>query len=428
MRRVLWAVLASAVAVTGFFTWRADQIVPGPGALDRPECGHSWPDSVKIPLIQNIADIPEFHDCQRFIVTVDRERRYGPLAAIFASAELLNLEKQLPPLSSGTGRGGDAARGTANSAASPQIAPNIPLTSRAVPVGVIYADAAYDPLGIKPLLNCLYIYWTTTGGADTTWSARMVPEGEADECQSRSAESVQSYTVLEVKRAVVDDPVTGQKFAAAEDYPLVARWDWDPKNEEQYVGIYCGTAWCEIGRPGFSTSDPLRYSSSDSREQRRVRLVKGWYDRQHLAEFDANGKLVPTTIVGTIVPHPDLGSVTEMPDYVHVGDVWLESSSDADKKALKEYEKKFGFKKTSPDDPSKVTIKNPGGSDQPEQFWESKIKAPGWLWFNDKKKRVKYRKLAATYDVPGVVRWRWMTLDEGTWARCPFGCCEISYY
>ncbi len=257
----------------------------------------------------------------------------------------------------------------------------------------------------------------------------MVPETDADQCPIQSVPSVATHTDLEIKREVVKDPVTGQEYKADDDYPPVARWDWDPKNAQQYISIYCGNAWCEIGKPGFIQSSPLQpRTSDDTPRKRRVLAIKGWYDRQYLAQLDATGKLVPTEILATIVPDPELGQVSEMPDWVHAGDVWLESSSDADKVALKEYEKKFAFKKTRPDKPSKIFIRDPGKSEQDEQLWESKLTADGGSIFNDKRRRVMYRKLKANYEVPGVVRWRWMTLDEGTWARCPYGCCEISYY
>ncbi len=425
MFRAIGVVAVAVLAALGYFGWKATRIVPGPGveALVRPECGHDWPAEVTIGLIQPTADIPEFHDCQRFIVEEDRARVYGPMAAIFASPQLKQLEAQLSSAASAPGDSGVTGR-TPN-----PLTPGVPQVSSAVPIGVIYADGRYDPLGIQTGLNCLYIYYTTLGGPDTTWSARMVPEADADGCPIRSAPSVATYTDLEIKREVVRDPQTGQEYKADDDYPPVARWDWDPKNEQQYVSIYCGYAWCEIGRPGFSQSPPLQpRASDDTPRKRRVLAIKGWYDRQYLARFDATGKLVPTEILATIVPDPDLSKVTVMPDWVHAGDVWLESSSDADKEALKEYEKKFAFKKTQPDKPSEIFIRDPGKSEQAEQFWEAKLTAAGWSIFNDKRRRVKFRKLKADYEVPGVVRWRWMTLDEGTWARCPYGCCEISYY
>lgn len=426
MRRVIGVVALLAVAVLGYFSWKATRIVPGPGveALVRPECGHDWPEAVKIGLIEPIADIPEFHDCQRFIVTQGTQRVYGPMVAIFASSQLTQLEAQLSPTAVAPGDtiGGGARPPT-------PLPPGAPLVSRAVPIGVVYSEGRYDPLGILAGLNCLYIYWTEVAPGDTTWSARMVPEGDADQCPVRSAPMVATYTPLQVKREVVDDPVTGQPYKSPDDYPPVARWDWDPKDGEQYVSIYCGIAWCEIGKPNFTPSDKLQPRQADNTpRKRRVFAIKGWHDRQHLAHLDAAGNLVPTEIVGTIVPEPDLGQVSEMSNWVEVGEVWLESTSAADDDALKAYEKKFGFKKTSPSKPSRIKIKDPKKSDQMEQIWEAKIEVPNWLWFNDKHKRVMYRKLKDDYEVPGVVRWRWMTLDEGTWARCPYGCCEISFY
>jgi len=90
-----------------------------------------------------------------------------------------------------------------------------------------------------------------------------------------------------------------------------------------------------------------------------------------------------------------------------------------------EYGKKFGFKATTPDRPNRIFMKGLPPSPAPEQDWEARIDPPGL--FNSVKKTVKYRKHGTT-SPPAVARWRWLRMDEGTWTRCVYGCCEISYW
>src|SRR2546428_384861 len=101
-----------------------------------------------IPLSGPVTKIPEFHDCQRFIQHVNR---YDSVYAIFAAFRLESLPARL--------------KGARDSAESDGKA------YRTVPVATIYSyGGEYDPLGIKPGFNCLFLY---RKGAQ--WGAKMIP-------------------------------------------------------------------------------------------------------------------------------------------------------------------------------------------------------------------------------------------------------------
>jgi hypothetical protein len=237
------------------------------------------------------SNIPEFHDCQRFIVRDSTTQFvYDSLFAIFASFRL----NQLAP-------GVDTSKDTATVTVGQ---PDTSFLAKTIPVATIFSDhRQYNALGIKPGFNCLFLYQVPF--IPGRWGAMMFPLTSPDsECIS--AHPPRERTILKVYSSSV-------RGLTESDYPAVARWDWDSVHSEQYIDIKCGAAWCQVGRVGFDTSasysgPPLPFTSTNAdatRRIKRVTAVRGWYDEQFLALYQ-DGHLRPSRIRGILVPDPDI--------------------------------------------------------------------------------------------------------------------------
>jgi hypothetical protein len=428
IRLLIPLLLVGALSACDRLSERWPRAVGGPG--DLVECGHDA-DHVSSPVIDAIRDVPEFHDCQRFIVHERSARRYDSLHAIYAASYLDTLTTVLGPLliepqeSVSQRREPKVIRtGTGTLV----ITDRLVVDHRAATVAVILSGGPYAALGIEPGLNCLYVgRYVEVASRPEQWFARMEPQGNVTSasCDKSSVREFGRGKDLQVNAE------TAEGFTQDTDYPAVARWDWDDVNHQQYIGLKCGAAWCEVGDTSFVPSPHLDVDRAARPQARRVRSIKGWYDQQFLATADRAGRLVPSRILGTIIAEPDVGSKTAddfAADYVTVARVILESSDPTDAAALANYRRKFNFRGRADDDPEAVLmIKS-----LPDTLWRARIRgppsAPAPLY-----RRVRFRPvptafLTQGYRVPAVARWRWMVTDEGTWTRCPEGCCEMSSY
>jgi hypothetical protein len=264
-------------------------------------------------------------------------------------------------------------------------------------------------------------------------------------------------TILEVRASSIAG-------LAEPDYPAVARWDWDSVNSHQYIGIKCGTAWCQVGnRDHFDTSAsyagppdlPFKAISSRplSENQRlRVTAIRGWYDEQLL---DAANSYKPSPLRGILIPNPHIHNLNAKlkaydSKWVQVGfavviagdyhkwnyrrlvnEVLLchgsASSCNVDENQL-------------PEPPSAMTLhscENAGwwASVQPLRVLTS---AQGTEYLPDGK--LKYFCLRETdhqheldnlntrfpdmvSSIPGTARWRWLWQDAGSWYGCMAASC-----
>lgn len=318
-----------------------------------------------------ITDIPEFHDCQRFI----REDRaaYDSLFAVFAAYNLdaimagLGIDPVVWTTSNAavatvtaagtvtTIAGGVATiigRSTVEPARSAAVTltvnpaasaadtamsltngttasvsrrPGVTIamtgsfgapTSSVLAAAQIYTNSGgYPHLGIGRNFSCLFIYFNTQGQL----VGNMVAVGDlgsgVDECTSSVNHNDDQGTKLRVIRSLVSDPNA---------HPAAARWDFDPVNQRYYVGIKCGNAWCEVGA-GVGTL-PLTQSAafvSTSTDPGVVRVMrgKGWYDQQELAWLPpaAPGAtapaLAPSGIRATVFPAPNLDALAGPADF-----------------------------------------------------------------------------------------------------------------
>jgi hypothetical protein len=456
----LWAILLGliALALLVYPGWRRITEIFQPTKVVNNDCQQDYlvihrtdGDSVTgadLPLVGPIADLPEFHDCQRFLVPAGRSMAeggaaasapardglaFGPLVAIWA-ANKLDEKLSFAPKSADSLVASTRIVKETRSGGGIQ-----PASLMAVPVAVIYdfeRNVGYDPLGIRPGFSCLYLWKANT------WQARLVSLGDSLspclEPMDTTSRDIVGGTQLQVKAAVLDT------LLGPEDIPPVARWDWDGK--QQYIGIRCGDEWCEIGSPGFTPSAapaatgtghallatfqdmPISAFAQVTDEKRsRVVTVKGWYDEQRLDMRDNQGHLILSDIVGTAVPHPALGSLPAG-SFQHK---WIQVAS---LQVTGDYSGKVPLKKgitrlymcqgTATDCPGVPTAKTCSSWEQdPADPWWAKIEpATG-----ETTVRCVRRRGHGGVAIPAAAaRWNWSEVDAKTWVACEGGCCTVN--
>jgi len=408
-------------------------------------------DTLNLVLPGSIAGIPEFHDCQRFIVhrynAQGQWREYGALAAIWVRD---SLDFVVYPVVTGglIGGGCDSASYVVHgqplcwAADSSYVIPDLnsplgrspgsPTNANAVPVALVWSDAKYEPFGIKPGFNCLYLY------DPVAWKAKMVPMADQKSCR----ENIDPGKVDGRELAVRETRVPGRGNS---DYPPVVRLEQGlsptRRGFRYYVGIKCMAAWCEIGRPPFLTRGA--YSGDRTRE------IKGWYDEQHLAVHTQNDRQWPTGLLATTFPDPELDALNKnaWPTgvWIPVARTWLRAepapikgTAEVLQDELDMYRQKFNLEPGAYI--SDVNTVSFCAGDQQTCFKDQAASAPNcelsgqreyWARIVSVSGRTQYRCVTYTphkevgYRIPGVVRWRWLENDEKGWVSCPSGCCQV---
>jgi hypothetical protein len=335
-----------------------------------------------------ISLVPEFHDCQRF--TDSARTVYGPMVAIFARNALETIPDPVPGAPSTTSHvllaGSEQASAT-----------------------ILNYDMPYQPLRIEKGINCLYLY-----SLNAVWQARIVPV-KSDQACLQPMDPAGAGADLRVD--VMDAP-------PGVEVPPVARWDWDVAVGQHYIGIRCGTRWCEV----YSPSQPSLKSSASYRGTRLV-SAKGWYDEQYLA-VQQGPNLVPGAALGTIFPVGDLAAAV----VENFEKVWVQVALVSLSTASVEYKEKFNFV-AGPAPlgqsaislcrgdaqaclPAAATVNECNNQSDP---WWARIVSGSETRF-----RCVIRRTHPGVSIPGAARWRWKVEDEGGWVRCPEGCCEIT--
>jgi hypothetical protein len=303
-----------------------------------------------------ITDIPEFHDCQKFVQRDVAE--FDSLFAVFASFRLDSIVSELTwenvtwlssnsavaTVNAMSGVVTAAAPGsvaiTATSLSNGLFVRAITITVQPAPTGLSGASVSmsapgfalgvgetitlvplmgtktqstlaaaavysygpgYPHLGIGPNFSCMYLYFDDDG--DLT--AKMVPVRQLSAYVHACLEAVDPLTAdgttLTVHRTQLGSPG---------DIPAVARWDYDPQNRRYYIGIKCNDAWCEISGNAdgetFTSSPAYGGLVATTNENRPLRF-KGWYDEQFVAVRDLQGTMRPGAF-GTVIPDPALGT------------------------------------------------------------------------------------------------------------------------
>jgi hypothetical protein len=370
---------------------------PPGGAAARPECPA---DAILVPTDSGlysttviaasgpISLVPEFHDCQRF--TDSARTVYGPMVAIFARNALETIPDPVPGALSTTSH-------------------TLPVGSEQASATILNYDLPYEPLRIEKGISCLYLY-----SLNAVWQARIVPVNSDQAC----------LQPMDPAGAGADLRVDVLEPAAGIDIPPVARWDWDPKEGKHYIGIRCGTRWCEV----YSPSQPS-LTSSASYQGTRLVAAKGWYDEQYLA-VQQGPNLVPGSALGTIFPVGNLADAL-VEDF---DKIWRQVALVSLSTESAEYKAKFNFVVgPAPQGQSAISLCRGNAQaclpatatvnecdNQSDPWWAKIVTAA------DTRYRCVIRRQHPGVSIPGAARWRWKVEDEGGWVRCPQGCCEIT--
>jgi len=391
------AVMVTSMGLTvGVFSCNPTSPPPGAAAA-RPECPA---DVILVPADSGlysttviaasgpISLVPEFHDCQRF--TDSARTVYGTMVAIFARNALEAVPDPVPGAAATTSHvllaGSEQASAT-----------------------ILNYDTPYQPLRIEKGINCLYLY-----SLNAVWQARIVPVTSDQAC----------LQPMDPAGAGADLRVDVLEPPPGIDIPPVARWDWDVAVGQHYIGIRCGTRWCEV----YSPSQPSLKSSASYRGTKLV-SAKGWYDEQYLA-VQQGPDLVPGAALGTIFPVGDLAAAV----VENFEKVWVQVALVSLSTASVEYKEKFNFV-AGPAPlgqsaislcrgdaqaclPAAATVNECNNQSDP---WWARIVSGSETRF-----RCVIRRTHPGVSIPGAARWRWKVEDEGGWVRCPDGCCEIT--
>ncbi len=389
-----------------------------------------------LDISEPITEIPEFHDCQRFVV----EDHYDSLYAIFASFRLDSVPQKFER---------DSA-----------LAIKQNRLYEIVPAATIYSHGGtYDQLGIKPGFNCLFLFRNVQTAA---LSAKMVPWGGSTDpnCGDRTYNPLSVGTLLTVNSST-------SSSLDAKGYPPVARWDWDATNHQHYIGIACGPAWCEVGKTGFQSSVAYnlpppswhqlagKMPNLAAATTTRVYKVKGWYDEQPLATppTGASPSSLPSPgpVRGFLIPHPLLDSVNNAATvstyntWSHVADAVIEGEYPKWNLTNGQNEIWFCSGTTTNCQISDALPRVEGASTRltncpvdplpPNQRWWAKVvSAAGVAKYACVQRRDHSAELAAYKQahtnqveirIPGAARWHWLADDESQWISCENGCCTI---
>jgi hypothetical protein len=378
-----------------------------------------------IPDVGVISTVPEFHDCQRFIVFRGITAvGYDSVYAIWAVLKLPKLWRNLAALDSS---GGNEA-------------------PRALLAAVILSIGGnYRELGIRHGFNCVYLH------SSASPKAKVVSIGPSvADCADTVPVSLGGDTVTNL--AVKREQIRGLKV---NDYPPVARWEWNDRTRKQFIGVMCD-AWCFIGPSGvvsarsYPRTDRADLLAATPTAKRRVTEAWGWFDEQKLAvpPWGVPGGVAPSTTLGTIFPDSGLYRYRQA-DFVST---WVHAASVSLSEDNAHYRARMNFvsERTSvPLGERLTTIELCKGeckgvpatlgstcnwpSTDPEptssdRWWARIISARQDTVF----KCVVRRDHSDLKDenghpinVPATARWHWVLGDETTWKRCDNGCCDI---
>lgn len=346
----------------------------------QPECGHTVKTTQRPEIFLNrvgrVTSFPEYHDCQALIAPTNTSR-YAQLAALYATQDLR---------------------------------PTQPDSTRAYLLGYVINYGAYDkgdtdhvyrPLGLVRGVSCIYAELHKSPAR-----AWLVPINGIDCIDlDRDVASFAASNALQVRKLI-------EPGATLHDYPMVARWDWDERHQEQYIGVQCGAAWCEIGRTGFASSSLPEVPPGAPEPTSFVYRIKGWFDAQRLAVYASDGRLVPGAEIGYVFPHPRLDS-RDLTDF----EQGLDGAIFAISRDNNVYNKKFLMKRGKN---VMIGVRKGVG---PNANWSARAKRDS----NEKALNVVFRENTFTEigRLRGTARWRWSDDDEKAWMSCIQGCCEI---
>jgi hypothetical protein len=368
----------------------------------------------------SITNIPEYHDCQRFIDASGTVYMNGRMA-IYVREGLSAVTEP----TSGMPRESEIlslVRGDSTGVPAPVLEG---VRSATEPIAVVWNldHQAYLPLGITPdtTYYCLFL--------ESGTKAKLVGVVDEADCNpSNPLVASRPGTSLKVNK----HPTPGGQV------PGTGRWAWDFEHKRQYIVIACPGGWCEIypnaavalvaERPGEAVSTlPSGHNFGP------------WIDVQPLALGGTVGLAPMPEVVGTGVPADDLdGKVVGdfLAGWTKVGSLYTTGDNDV-------YRAKFNLSKTSPGTLELCAWEGSGTSCLPDslriegtterltgnpcameegtsRYWAARIV---------QSKSIRYHCVNRTdhtgQAIPATLRWRWLADDETKWAKCAAGCCRL---
>ena len=313
------------------------------------------PQNARVGSAGDITNIPEFHDCQRFV----NGNYFDSLFAIFASFKLDSITRALwdsvtwrsdkPTVATVTPKGmivgvdsgttrivaistRDTSRqvhievhvGPATTSRTVVLPGPISINiarhdsvqafSQLVRTTVLSLAAAtvynygpgYTPLGLQANFSCLYVYTDQT----SQLRAKIVHVDQLPQIDDACLNAVDPNAAVGQVLSITRTPTVPG------DAPAVARWDFDPSSHHYYIGLQCGDGWCEIGKANEDHGSKSYLLGVAPVSGDRVVRVKGWYDEQILAWKPHPDKpSEPSGVVGTIIPVPNLGTLQGRPAF-----------------------------------------------------------------------------------------------------------------
>jgi hypothetical protein len=309
--------------------------------------------------------IPEYHDEQRLN---DGAGGLGPQAFVYASPFAAGFTQHVDWMEHGT---------------------------QGLLVGYVFVfpqpgesiPATYQDLYLKEGTNCVWLALLP----GSVWSAGISQPSASGEC----LRTIAWTGTLEAK-------ATSDRFTNLSDFPPVARFD-ESLEGWPLLSFECLSAYCAIGKPGFTPRPPLSVSKA------RENVIKGWSDEQRLVVRGAAG-LVPD-VRALILPVQNIADVqlgTYRNSWKPVARIELETAPAPGSKYAK-----WGLQQGSnyldmrTDDAGK---------------WSVRLRRPGAepiAW--------KFLKRMPHYDVamPSTARFRWTIGDDGMWVPCGQACCQV---
>jgi hypothetical protein len=297
-------VKATVTLLAGLAAILGTSLFTDPGT---PECPHEWPITLQVPGVNT--SVPEYHDCQRFVVIKGGKLVYDSLQAVFVRDQLSTVYAD-PSIGVIVPTAAIAAVPAVSGAATIAAQVNVPIVTmgtaltnlhvpgdaRLLTIGVVYSEGPYPDLGISRRYQCIVLLWSG-GMAKAAYQAWMVPVADEGSCLDANALPYSGYPLYV-------DLITP---APGDVVPSVARWDWDSVTTKHFIGMKCPTGWCELhGQPLHGTSAPYVATSDLTGATGQVARVKGWYDEQFLAST-AGWKAGLDGVRGTLFPVPELG-------------------------------------------------------------------------------------------------------------------------
>lgn len=414
-----WRGLAVVMAVASAACSRIKDEPPKAADANTPAAVHSQTDCnlpgdrKEIAGLGAIVDVPEYNDCQKLATGDPAE--YGPKVGIYVSAGLDTLFRT------------DMSRSASGSP-----------TSGNVFVALIHnfgKDYVTQSLTIKSGYSCLRLR-----PGPGVYQATIEDVGAAvPNCLKPPTVTPRGISMV---RALHVGP------AHFEDYPPVARWEWDPAQLHHYVGIKCGPAWCEVGGRGepdvgvgeAPPNEAIPGLPSSPGMAGRTHLVKGWYDEQALA-IPGTSKPLEPRVRARIYPHQQLEAVT----FDLFGKGWVPAAYVYLPEASAPYHDALHLSQglnTIYLCQARSTLQDhcagaaagtfgkcaPSDADtngEPATIWYARIMPTGTTDANAAGYICVTKQQHVGVDIRATTRWRWADDDEKIWIRCTNGCCTV---